>query len=46
MSLDDDTLVKRTQELCQRSKGYRPYADWRAEIAAKMAARAAGLTAR
>ena len=43
MSLDDDTLVKRTHELCRRSKGYRPYADWRAEIAAKMAARAAGV---
>ena len=42
MSLDDDTLVKRTHELCRRSKGYRPYSDWRAEIAARMATRAAG----
>jgi hypothetical protein len=33
MSLDDDTLAKRTHELCRRSKGYRPYADWRAEVA-------------
>jgi catechol 2,3-dioxygenase len=43
LSLDDEALVKRTHELCRRSKGYRPLADWRAEIAAKMAARAAGL---
>ena len=43
MSLDDDTLVKRTHDLCRRAKGYRPYSDWRAEIAAKMAARAAGV---
>ena len=36
-------LMKRTHELCRRAKGYRPYSDWRAEIAAKMAARAAGV---
>jgi catechol-2,3-dioxygenase len=45
MSLDDDTLLKTTHDLCRRSKGYRPYADWRAEIAAKMAARQAGAPA-
>ena len=43
MSLDDEALVRRTHELCRRSKGYRPLADWRAEIAARMAARAAGV---
>jgi len=42
LSRDDDGLIKATHEMCKRSKGYRPYSDWRAEIAAKMAARAAG----
>src|SRR2546428_2548958 len=43
MSMDDETLLKITHDLCRRSRGYRPYADWRAEIAAQMAARAAGV---
>jgi len=42
LSRDDDGLITATHEMCKRSKGYRPYSDWRAEIAAKMAARAAG----
>jgi catechol-2,3-dioxygenase len=45
LSMDDETLLKVTHDLCRRSRGYRPYADWRAEIAARMAARAAGLGA-
>lgn len=45
LSLDDDSLLKVTHDLCRRSKGYRPYADWRAEMAARMAAHQAGLRA-
>ena len=45
LSLDDDALLKVTHDLCRRSKGYRPYAQWRAEIAARMAVQQAGLRA-
>ena len=45
LSLDDDALLKVTHDLCRRSKGYRPYAQWRAEIAARMAAHQAVLRA-
>ena len=44
MAMDDDMLFKITHDLCRRSRGYRSYADWRAEIAAQIAARAAGLS--
>lgn len=42
LSLDDETLMAKTHEMCRASKGYRPYSEWRAEIAARMAAQQAG----
>jgi catechol-2,3-dioxygenase len=37
LSLDDTALFAHTLELCTRSKGFRPYAEWRTEIALRMA---------
>jgi len=38
LSKDDATIYKETYELCERSPGFQTYAEWRIQIAKKMAA--------
>lgn len=42
LSLDDAAIMAKTHAMCRESKGYRPYSEWRAEIAERMAAQQAG----
>ncbi|MBX7430508.1 VOC family protein [Mycobacterium sp. Y57] len=42
LSVDDATLWTLTQQMCSQATGYRPYADWRAEVAVRMAEDQAG----
>ena len=43
LSLDDDEILRQTEALCRASDEWKPYAEWRAEVAARISADQASL---
>src|SRR5262245_11871078 len=43
LSLDDDEILRRTEELCRASGDWQPYEQWRADVAERIAADQAAL---
>ena len=43
LSLDDDEIMRQTEEICRATGDWKPYEEWRVEVAQRIAADQAGL---